>query len=68
MFGTSNIVKNSDKSKYVYGGYGVAFEGVGSSSFGNNFARNVVIFSVSNSSSSPTDNRKNNSLVFGSYW
>ena len=68
MFVASNIVKSSDKSKYVYGGYGTAFEGAGSSSFGNNFARNVVIFSVSNSSSSPTDNRKNNSLVFGSYW
>ena len=37
----------------------------GSWSFGNDFARNVVIFSVDNSSSSHTDNRKNNFLVLG---
>ena len=37
----------------------------GSWSFGNDFARNVVIFSCDNSSSSHTDNRKNNFLVLG---
>ena len=31
--------------------------------FGNDFARNVVIFGVDNSSSSHTDNQKNNFLV-----
>ena len=31
--------------------------------FGNDFARNVVIFSVDNSSSSHTDNCENNFLV-----
>ena len=37
-------MKNSNKSKYVYGGYGKAFKGcVGSWSFGNGFARNVAI-------------------------
>ena len=39
------------------GGYGVAIDGVGSYNFGNNFARNVVIFGVDNSSSSHADNR-----------
>ena len=32
-------------------------------SFGNDFARNVVIFDVDNKSSSHADNRKNNFLV-----
>ena len=29
LFGATNIVKNSDKSKYVYSGYGIAFDGKG---------------------------------------
>ena len=40
----------SDKPKCVYSGYGIAFGGAGSWSFGNEFARNVVIFGVNNSS------------------
>ena len=28
LFGGTNIVKNSSKSKYVYGDYGIAFGGV----------------------------------------
>ena len=32
---------------------------------GNDFARNAVIFGVNNSSSSHTDNRKNNFLELG---
>ena len=59
MFGAINIVKNSDKSKYI------AFGGAGSWSFGNDFTRYVVIFGVDNSLSSHTDNRKNNFLVLG---
>ena len=31
---SANIVKNSDKSKYVYNGYGIAFDGAGSWNFG----------------------------------
>ena len=34
----------------MYIGYGMAFDGTGSWSFGNDFARNVVIFGVDNSS------------------
>ena len=34
-------------------------------SFGNDCARNVIIFGVDNSSSSHADNRKNNFLVLG---
>ena len=60
----TNVVNNSDKSKYVYNGYGIAFDGDGSWSFGNDFARNSVFFGVNNSSSSHTDHLKNNFLVF----
>ena len=39
-----NIVRNSDKCKWVYRGCGKAFAGAGSWSFDNDFAKNVVIF------------------------
>ena len=55
----TNIAKNSDKSKYVYSGYEIAFDGIGSWSFGNDIATNVIIFGVNNSSSSHTNYRKN---------
>ena len=43
----------------------IVFDGGGSWSFGNDFVRNVIIFGVDNSSSSHTDNHKNNFLVLG---
>ena len=49
--------------KYVYSSYGIEFDGKGSWSFGNDYTRNVVIFGVDNSSSSHTDNQKNNFLI-----
>ena len=64
LFGATNIVKNSDKEKYVYSGYGITFDSGGSWS-DNDFARNVVIFGVDNSSASHSDNRKNNFLILG---
>ena len=42
LFGSTNIIR----SKYVYSGYGIAFDGAGSWNFGNNFARNFVIFDI----------------------
>ena len=63
LFGAINIVKNSDKEKYVYSGYGKTFDSAGLWSFDNDFARNVIIFGVNNSSSSHSDNRKNNFLI-----
>ena len=33
LFGATNIVKISDKNKYVYSGYGRALDGAGSWSF-----------------------------------
>ena len=50
LFGATNIVKNSDKEKYVYTGYGITFDSAGSWCFDNDFARNVVVFGVNKSS------------------
>ena len=58
LLGSTNIIKNSDKEKYVYSGYGIAFDRKGFCSFGNYYARNVIIFGVDSSSSSHTDNQK----------
>ena len=55
--------KNSYESKNMCNGYRIAFNEDGSWSFGNEFAKNVVIFGVDNSLSSHNDNQKNNFLV-----
>ena len=60
LVGETNTVKNSDEEKWVYSGYGIAFDVAGSWNFGNDHARNVEIFNVDNNSSSCTDNGKNN--------
>ena len=65
LFGATNIVKNSDKENYVYSGYGIAFDGRVEWSFDNNYARNVITFGVDNTSSSQTDNLKNNFIILG---
>ena len=57
------MVKNSDKEKYVYRGYGITLDSAGSWSLDNGTARNVIIFSIDNSSSCHSDNHKNNFLV-----
>ena len=60
LFGATNMVKTNDKIKYVYSANGIAFDGAHLRSFVDDFARNVIIFSVDNSSSLRTDNRKYN--------
>ena len=35
LFGATNVVKNSDKEKWVYSGYGMTFNSTGSRSFDN---------------------------------
>ena len=57
LFVATNIVKDSDKEKYVYNGYGITFDTRGSWSFDNSSARNVINFDVDSSSSSHDDNR-----------
>ena len=49
----------------MYNNYGIAFDGKGKCSFGNDYVRDVVIFGVDNSPSSHADNCKNNVLVLG---
>ena len=49
----------------MYTVYGITFDGKGEWSFGNDYARNIIIFGVNNSSSSHVDNLKNNFLVLG---
>ena len=61
----TNIVRNSDKDKWVFSGYGIAFDGGGWWSFRNGTARNVIIFGIDNSSSSNAGNLKNNFLILG---
>ena len=65
LFGATNIVKNSDKEKHLYSGYGITFDGAGSWSFDNYFSRKVIIFGVDESSSFHSHNRKNNFLMLG---
>ena len=59
------IVKNSDKEKYVHSRYGIIFDSVGSWSFDNDITRSFTISGVDNSSSSHSNNRKNNFLMLG---
>ena len=49
LFGATDIVKNGEKEKRVYSGYGKVFDGAGLWNFGNDNARNVVIFGADNS-------------------
>ena len=58
LFSTVNLVRNSIKRKFTFNSQGIALDWEGSRSFSNNFARNVVIFCVDNSSSSQTNNQK----------
>ena len=65
LFATVKLVISAVKSKFTYNGQRIAFDGEGSWGFGNDFARNVIVFDVDNSSSFHTNNRKNNVLVLG---
>ena len=59
------VVKNSNKGKWICSGSRITFDGTGSWSFMNDFARNVIIFVIDNNSSSHADNRRDNFLVLG---
>ena len=49
----------------MYSCYRIAFDGKGEWSFGDGFARNVLIFGVDSSSSSHADTLKNDFLILG---
>ena len=59
----TNTVKNNDKNKYICSGYGIAFDGKVNCNFGHGFVSNVIIFDFDNSSSSRTNNCKDDFLV-----
>ena len=65
MFGSISLVEGNDKEKYVLSGYWIAFDGKLSWSFNDDFARDVIIFGVDNSSSSHTNNIKNDFSILG---
>ena len=48
LFGATSTIKNSDKEKYVYSGYGITFDSASSWSFDNGTARNCIKFGVNN--------------------
>ena len=48
LFGETSTIKNSDKEKYVYSGYGITFDSASSWSFDNDTARNFIKFGVNN--------------------
>ena len=50
FFGATNIVKSSDKDKWVFSGYGIAFFGRDCWNSSNDTGRNVIFFGVDNSS------------------
>ena len=57
------MVKNSDKEKFVYSGCGITSDSAASWSFGNDTARNAIIFGADNTSSSNVNNRKKKFLI-----
>ena len=63
LFGTAKLVRNTIKKKFTHNCGGIAFDGEGSWSFDNGYARYVVIFGVDNSSSSHIDACKKNFLL-----
>ena len=66
LFGSMQITKNADTSKYKYKGYGICFDEGGMFSIGNiNNGRNVLIFGVHESSLVHTNNKSNNIFVIG---
>ena len=50
LFGTVRLIRNAIKSKFTYNGQEIAFDVEAAWRFDDDYARNVVIFSVNNSS------------------
>ena len=63
FFGFTNIEKTSDKAKLVYSSYGIGFDGDRFVDFWYNFDKKKMFFDIDNSSSSHSENQKNNFLV-----
>ena len=65
MFLVANLVENTDKSKYPYSGYKIAFNAAGAWRFGYYFAQNVAFFGDDNGSSHPDNCKKYFLCVLG---
>ena len=66
LFGSMQITKNADTSKYEYKGYGICFDEGGTFSKGTiTNGRNVLIFGVHESSLTHENNKANNIFVMG---
>ena len=64
-FGTITLIKNADIDKYGYSGYGIGFDRRGSFSFaGIGIGRAIIIFEVDKISSTKSDNRKKDILIW----
>ena len=64
MFGTTTIIKINDKEKWVYSGYGIAFDGKGGALwYRYSYVINVVLFGVNSTRSSHIHNHKNIFLI-----
>ena len=66
LFGSMQITKNADTSKYKYKGYGICFDEGGTCGIGNiKNVRNVLIFGVHESSLVHANNKANNIFIMG---
>ena len=66
LFGSMEINKNADTSKYKYKGYGICFGEGGTFGIGNiKNGRNVLIFGVHESSLAHANNKANNIFIMG---
>ena len=66
LFGSMQITKNADTSKYKYKGYGICFDEGGMFSIDDiNNGRNVLIFGMHESSLVHTNNKANNIFTMG---
>ena len=66
LFGSMQITKNADTSKYKYKGYGICFDEGGTFGIGNiNNGRNVLIFDAHESSLVHTNNKAYNTFIMG---
>ena len=65
LFGAVSLTENADIDQYKYSRYGIGFDRKREFSFRNGFGRNCIILVAYMSSSSHTNNKKNNILVLG---
>ena len=66
LFGAVRHVKNADKSKYKYSGYGIGFNNHGTFSMSDgSFGKSVIIFDADMSSSGHIDDKGKYILILG---